>query len=300
MVGKKKLLIIDVMNVVYRTVFTANKEDPLDKKFLFWKHLFLDTILSYIKQFEPDRCIMAIDDKYSWRKSIYPEYKAHRKKARAKSPVDFDSFHPVLDEYMEQLKTVFSNIHFIKVANCEADDIIAIITKERTNEFNVVNISVDSDMFQLMKFRNYKQFDSRNNNFFAHINAEKELTVKILTGDSSDNIQGVIERCGPVKANKLLEEGLDDLFKNGHDITKQGEHIHIEGSEIEANFKRNKQLIDLSMIPYEYEEKILDVYDNYVINKSRRNKVFNFLTDNRLVELMDRFEQYTPYLKNIE
>jgi len=283
MVKKKHVLVIDMYNLVFRNLHMAFPKDPTDKKFLLFKDYALRELLRLLKQFNPDRCVLAIDDKkHYWRKDIFPEYKAHRKVARAKSKIDFNAFFAVLEEFLENLERVFPNMIHFKVNGCEADDTIAVLTEHRWGESKVTNVSNDSDLMQLMKFQNYQQYNPIKKQTFKHINFETDLTVKILTGDSSDNIPGVKERCGPVTAGKMIKEGLDSVF--------------LSDPQIEANYMRNKVLIDLSMIPTEIKEKILEKYDGYDINKYNGLKVFDFLMKNRLLGIVEELESYSNEL----
>jgi len=285
MVKKKSLLVIDMYNLVFRNLHMAHPKDPTDTKFLLFKDYALRELLRLLKQFSPDRCVIAIDDRKYWRKDIYHEYKAHRKVARAKSKINFDVFFPVLEEFLSDLKEVFPNMIHIKVDNCEADDTIAILTEHRWSGYRVTNVSNDSDLMQLMKFEHYQQYDPIKKQTFRHINFERNLIVKILTGDTSDNISGVKPRCGPVTAHKMIKEGLETIFK--------------EEPEIEAKYIRNKELIDLSMIPVEIKTKILEKYDNININKYNGSKVFKFLLNNRLLGIIEELEKYSKELNGL-
>lgn len=282
---KETLLVIDFYNLIYRTLYTAHKEDPLDKKFNTWKYILTERIINDIDYFNANRCILAIDDRNYWRREIYPDYKNKRKSTRQKSVIDFDAFWPVMESFLEELKKAFPNIFFLKVKKCEADDIIAVLIKERWSNYKVICISNDSDLVQLKKYRNYNQYNPMKLKFYNPINSQKDLLIKILTGDSSDDIPNVKFRCGEVTARKMIDEGLEQIFEKDEDIKK--------------NFIRNKQLIDLDMIPINYQKKIIDVYDNCNINKYNGRHMFNFLTDNNLRGILENFEKYSKKIMNL-
>ena len=42
---KKTALLIDAHNLIFRCVFVANKQDPLDEEFIYWKFLIINNIL---------------------------------------------------------------------------------------------------------------------------------------------------------------------------------------------------------------------------------------------------------------
>ena len=279
------LLVIDIYNLIFRTLSTAHKADPLDEKFILWKSMMVERIIDYIDLFKADKVVIAIDDKHYWRKDIYPNYKVKRKLNRAKSKIDFDKFWPVMESFFIELKDAFGFMMFIKVENCEADDIIAVLTKEKWKNYKVICLSNDSDLNQLYKYKYYKQYNPLKKQYFNPINPKKDLLIKILTGDIGDNIPNVAYRCGEVKAQSFLNEGLDVVFK--------------KDPEIEEKFKRNKQLIDLDMIPPKIVQKISDNYDTYNINKYSGRKIFNFLTDHNLRGVIENFERYSKRLMTL-
>lgn len=297
---KKECLVVeDMSNLIYRTVFTAHKHDPLDSKYKLWKYMMVERLLNDLLFFKADHCVIAMDDRDYWRKDIYADYKNKRKSNRKKSKVDFDEFFKVANPFIDELKYVFCNMHFLKVARCEADDVIGVLTKKRWSDYDVMCISNDSDLKQLYKHKHYKQYDPINMSVYKPLNAKKDLIIKILTGDSTDDIPNVAYHTGPKTALKMIDEGLDNCFKNGVDRTIQKVKTHILGSEIEENYVRNKKLIDLELIPSDYQKKITDSYDAYDINKYNGRKIFNFLVKHQLRGLIEDLEMYSDTLMNL-
>jgi hypothetical protein len=56
------------------------------------------------------------------------------------------------------------------------------------------------------------------------------------------------------------------------------------------NYKRNELLIDLSKIPTEYQEKILDTYEN--TPKRGREKLLNYFIQNRMKQLLEHIQEF--------
>lgn len=277
-----KLLVVDISNIIYRNLYVAHKQDPLDETFAYWKLLVIEELLHYIDKFDVNKCVIALDDLACWRKKIYPEYKGNRKKSRDKSKIDFKVFFPIMNSFLEEIKNTFESFYFIKVDTCEADDVIAVLTKERWDDYKIVCLSNDSDLNQLIKYKNYSQFNPLQRKFFNPINYKKDLMIKIVMGDRGDNIFGIVDRCGPATAKKMLDKGLDEVFESDENAKKI--------------FERNKKLIDLNLIPNDITKKICDVYDNYNINKCNGNKIYKFFVNNNLFDLMGSLEKNTKNL----
>jgi 5'-3' exonuclease len=227
---------------------------------------------------------MAFDTKNSWRYSIYDGYKQKRKAARDKSVVDFDKFFPIMNDYMSQIKDVFSKLYVLFVDRCEADDIIAIMCKETFKNDEVIIVSSDSDMNQLTN-NNIKQYDPMKRKIVQCMNPQRELDLKVLTGDKSDNIPPVKRKVGIVTAGKILTSGLD-IFLN-------------ESAENKSNYIRNKTLIDLNFIPTEIKENIINTYNDYQLKDMESKKILNFFIQNRLMKLMSSWENYSDLIKGL-
>jgi 5'-3' exonuclease len=109
---------------------------------------------------EYGQVVIAVDGSNSWRKRVFPQYKAHRKKNREASSMDWDKFFEILNTVREEIKENFP-YKFVHLEGVEADDIIATLVEE-TQEFGkaepVMIISSDKDFIQLHRFKNVKQF----------------------------------------------------------------------------------------------------------------------------------------------
>jgi 5'-3' exonuclease len=279
----KRLLTIDAHNSIFRTIAVAESETTkkgiIDLHYTYWKHLYLNMMLNQIKKFKAEKMVMAIDSKNVWRRDIYPAYKATRKANRDKSTIDFDKFFPVLEEYLKDLKEVFSPIIFAKIDRCEGDDIIAaIVQNDRKSQITIV--STDKDLNQLLKFKNVKQFDPIKKTYVQSLNPEVDLQKKIIMGDKGDNIPAIKARIGKVTAANIITEGtLDDLL---NDIET--------GELVKNNLVRNTQLIDLSYIPKEIQTKVTDYINTYPTSPLDGKKLFDFAVKHRLPNLIDEIE----------
>lgn len=275
----EKILIFDSHNLMFRKVFSAHRDKPLDVNFNYFKTILLRDVFETIKKFKPTKVIFAIDAKNNWRKQIYSEYKNKRSKARAKSLIDFDKFFKVVEEFYDDLENTFTNMYFIKEDQCEGDDIIAVLVKNLSH--SIIAISTDKDMHQLNKHRHYKQFDPIKRKIIESLNPKKELQIKILTGDASDNIPGIKSRFGIVSAQKAMEDL--DKFLNENKLNEV--------------YERNRKLIDLDLIPEDLKLKILNAYNNYDIEPYQSRKIVSMLNKHGLEVLFCEMQNVLPVLQ---
>jgi len=276
------VLIFDVHNLVYRCLHIANFNAPEDLDFFYWRFLMINSFFAAIKQFSPDRVIFAIDHKHSWRKNIYKDYKGQRKEARNKSVIDFDKFYPVMDDFLTSFQKNFSNVFCIKADGCEADDIIAILCRERMEDMNKIIITTDNDMIQLLTLHRVKIYNPIKKKFTESLNPQMDLEIKILTGDTSDNIPKVKDRVGKGTAEKWIRQGVE---------------IYLQEEDVRKNYERNKQLIDFDFIPQQIRQVIREQFDAYVINPYNEFTIFQWLLKNKINKYVEDLKMYSSFLK---
>ena len=288
-----KILLIDFHNLMFRTVFGTIASTPEDNSlFMLTKHNLLSSIMYNIEKFEPNQVVFAIDPKDSWRYEVYPEYKANRKDRASK--LNTELFYPVMDDFITDLKTLFTNMRFIKLPRCEADDTIAVLCKHGFRNAKVVILSGDSDMHQLLTNKNITQYDALKGDFVNCINPKNSLEIKIISGDSSDNIKGIRPRVGPKTAEKIIVEGLMTYLE------ADGNKISIEErKEILEKYKRNKTLIDFDCIPNDIKDTILSAYKNYELNEIPRQFVSKFFAKHKLVKLMVDWSSKSTLIRSV-
>jgi len=141
---KKSIYVIDGSAIIYRSYF-AFKNRPLvnsrgeNTSAIFG---FLRTIISLLERFEPEYFVITFDEREpTFRHKIYKEYKA----TRDKMPEDLvEQLAPIL----EMVK--LSHIAKLSKSGYEADDIIATLAERYENEHDIVIVSTDKDLYQLV------------------------------------------------------------------------------------------------------------------------------------------------------
>lgn len=143
------------------------------------------------------------------RKELYPFYKANRKKRFSEE--DWDSFLSQKNRVCEYLEELF--VRQADTIKCEADDAIAYYTQHSPKEMKTI-ITADKDLCQLVsettvvELVNVKIRVKRGDKVkFKDIEVPTENVeiLKILTGDRSDNIEG-ISLLGNKTLKKLIPE----------------------------------------------------------------------------------------------
>jgi hypothetical protein len=251
------------------------------------RHMVLNSLRSYKQKFSAEygELVIACDNTNYWRKQLFPYYKANRKKNQEKSELDWKAIFECLNKIRAELKEYFP-YRVIDIESAEADDIIATLVKESKFFDKLLILSGDKDFIQLHKYEQVKQYDPVRKKWISHENPDRYLDEHVLKGDSGDGIPNVLssdncfvigERQKPLtqkKIDALLELGLDGKFD--HPLAR--------------NYMRNKHLIDLSMIPSEVKEKILESYKAQE-NKGR-DKMFNYFIANKLKNLMEHITEF--------
>ena len=197
----------------------------------------------------------------SFRYSLYPEYKLARKIQKAKRSQY--KIGPVFDELYSN---VFPNIfgeHCVQLSvdGAEGDDVIASIARsERIGEEyeRIILISSDRDFIQLQIDRPVTQYDAKGElvvpkikrgNEVTNITPQQALMIKIISGDSSDNIKPIKPKIGEIRAYKYITESTEEFKKMLHEEPEVAEH-----------FILNSKLIDFKNIPVELSQKVVEEF----------------------------------------
>ena len=112
-----------------------------------------------------------------------------------------------------------------------------------------------------------------------------ELKEKIIRGDKGDGIPNIFSpadcfvrdlRQKPI-TKVILEKYLNERVEDYNDTDK-------------TNFSRNSTLIDLTKIPEEIKQKIINTYDE--TKPASRQKLLNYFIEHKLKNLMDVIEEF--------
>lgn len=176
-------LVIDGNVLLMTSVMVWRKNRNLSVSYFILLQIF-----KYLKLFKPDKIYIATDAGGSWRKAVYPEYKANRKDFRASFPdINWDE---IFGEYGELLNNIqsFTPMKVIHIPHIEGDDVISYICRYEKDPITIV--SKDKDLKQLLSLPHVSLYlvKPKNKSVLLERDDDGTLDEKIKSGDVSDNI----------------------------------------------------------------------------------------------------------------
>jgi len=248
-----------------------------------FRHMVINSLRTYKQKFQSDfgEIVIACDDKNYWRKQVFPYYKANRKKNRESSEINWTQVFELFNKIKQEIKDNFP-YRVIQVESAEADDIIATLVIEHSNNMSdpqdMLILSGDKDFVQLQKYNNVKQYDPVRKKWIKEDNPQAYLYEHICKGDQGDGIPNILSDDDTFvtdKRQKPLTQKRLEFFKQeglGSDL-------------ISRNWARNAQLVDLTMIPNNIRENVIAKYQQQEGKSS--NKLFDYFFTHKLKLLMD-------------
>ena len=236
------LLIVDGLNVAFRW----KHQNILD-----FKYDYIRTIESLAKSYNAGTIIVCADGGSSYRKEIYPEYKANRKERFAEQTEqeakEFEMFMAEFSDTLTLIRKKYPVFHFKGV---EADDIAAYITQKiEYDECWLISSDRDWDLLisdTVSRFSTVTRKETTVHNWDEHYDFEIEdyISFKCLTGDKGDNVPGV-PGVGPKRAVQLMEQ-YGTVFDIYDAIPLEGKYKYIQAvNENAEQLLQNVELMDL-------------------------------------------------------
>lgn len=281
--NREEVLLMDFHNLCMRCLF-ALPYDPTDEHFVMYKTTLLRSLKKIIKEFKPNRLIFCLEGYDNWRKQQYDGYKASRAAGREKSVIDFDRFFAENNQFVDDMKKFFKNVQFIQLRHLEADDLIALITKNNP-QWNITCVSSDRDFHQLHKYKWFKQYDVIKERFVEVLSPETELTVKIITGDKGDDVPPLKKGVGPKTIAKILDRGLDEW---------------LDENQLRESFERNMKLISFDCIPQEFNEVVVNEINNWQYDDFKPREFYNFIVNEGLGSLFEITQEFIEIFKDVK
>jgi 5'-3' exonuclease len=282
------MILIDLNQVLLSGLMaqiSSQKGTKLDEDLV--RHLILNIIRMHVKNFrrEYGEVVLACDNRKYWRKEYFPFYKAGRKKSREKSDLDWHMIFNMLAKFKEELKENFP-YKIIDVEGAEADDVIGTLVPRHAPHEKVLILSSDGDFLQLQRYgANVKQYNPAQKKYIKEDNPIEYLKLHIIEGDKGDGIPNVLSP-GDVFVREARQKPLTKGIKQKL-VTESVDTWNVTEQEY---WSRNQTLIDLTFIPKEIQEKIINTYEE--AKPAPRNKLLNYFIKNKLKNLMDVIEDF--------
>ena len=274
--------LVDFSQIVIGSYMTASKYADVDMDVL--RPPVLNSLRIYRTKFieEYGELILCCDDRKTWRKEMFPNYKASRKKSRQVSGIDWQNLYDCLNQLKDELRYWFP-YKLIQIEKAEADDIIATLVgliSERT-----LILSSDKDFVQLQGF-NVRQYSPMQKKYVDG-NAKWSLHEKIVKGDVGDGIPNIMS-----DDNVFVDEG-----RRQKPITKKKVDAWYEldpnmycDSEMLRNYNRNKQLVDLDEVPESIRINISKQFETIKVGSRRR--LLTYFVNHRLKNLTENLSEF--------
>ncbi len=219
----------------------------------------------------------------TFRHKVYPEYKA----TRDKMPEDLVAQLEPINELLDAAK-----ISTLSLAGYEADDIMGTLATKFSDKFDIVILTSDKDLYQLVN--NNIQIYRLSKKVYVGINDVKKkfgvspphiTDLLALMGDSSDNVPG-IPRVGKKTAAKLINE-----FGSIENIIKNKEKI--KGKSIKENVKKYAEqgLLSKKLVTLDLDVPISVTPENLKLDNIFTDELFKYCEKYELESLLKYFSK---------
>ena len=294
---KKKLLLIDASNLLFRsyyaTAYTGNLMQT--KEGLYTNGIFgFAHAMNKLIEDGYTHILVALDTEgKTHRHKIYEEYKG----TRSDTPEELKEQFPYMKEYLKAL-----GVYFYQQESMEADDIIGFAATHFKDQFDEIMIySNDHDLVQLLD-KNVSQLISRKGLKEVEIytpdyvfeklgfKTTQVTDYKALVGDNSDNIPGV-PGIGDKTAVKLLTEyvTLENLYDNIENIKGKLKEKLVDNKEV-AFFSKELATIkteftnDINIERTEYKGYDVDELTKFYQKMNFNSFIKNLKKDSKVIK----------------
>jgi hypothetical protein len=278
------MLLIDNNQIILANIFQASKDgSPLNEDYI--RHTVLNTYRKYRTKFRQYGDMILCNDGNNYcRKDIFPYYKANRKKQQESKKDEWKAVFEVLDTLREEIKEIFP-YPSIRLLGAEADDVIYTLCKTYSQTEKILIVSNDKDFQQLQIFPNVEQYSPTTDKYLMCDNPREFLFEHIIGGDSSDGVPNILS-----DDDTFIEDGKRQTPLTQKRILQLKKDA--ENSEFYENPKyiRNSTLIDMSNVPQDLQDRILETYENQ--KGKGRDKLLQYFIDHKLKTLMPHLEEF--------
>jgi len=276
----KKLFLIDAYVIIFRAYYAFINNPRINSKGQNTSAIFgfLNSLNEILKKEKPSHIAVVFDPPGgSFRRELFPEYKAHR----SATPEDIIMAVPYIKSILEALQ-----IAIIEVPNFEADDAIGTLAKLGEKQgYTVYMMTPDKDFGQLVSDKIFIYKPGRKGNgaeivgakeiceYYGIQNPLQVIDILALWGDTADNVPGV-PGIGEKTAAKLVARfgSVEKLISNVSLLSGKQKESVIASKE---QLKLSKVLVTIPLdVPIEFNEEQLRRKES---NKEKLQKIYEEL-----------------------
>lgn len=290
------MIIVDMSKVMYAVVFVfrsdilrAKDQDEITK---IIRTASITSMLTCKRKFGFDygELIIAIDGRDNFRYIIHPNYKYKRQKTREKDDLPWNMIRASMRQ-VEQEAREYWPWACVWSERAEADDVMGVLVEDVANK----NIQVrgvldeeipepvlldtrDQDLFQLHKYSNVKQWDSRERKFITlSENYDEFMKDFVICGDpESDSVPNIfseltcfVDGVRQTPASKARIAQFDSMTLS--------DMLNHPDEKLKKRINENFKLVCFDAIPLDIRDEIVECYKNRVRNK--KLKMYHYLLD---------------------
>lgn len=297
-------------------------------------HVMLHSIKKMWTQTNADHVVFCMDGR-SWRKDYYTPYKKNRVSAKnlrsAREIEDDEYFFSTMNEFVQFLDER-TNCTVLHEKDSEADDLVARFIALHPDDEHVM-VTSDMDYVQLIT-NNVSLYDAMNG-FLITPNSivnekgakiefslkndgkikygkpqkdfipesdwiEKARFLKIVRGDTSDNISSVLPKVRQTRLDKIFEDRFNKGYEWNNFILESWVDGFGESYKVKELYDRNTMLVDLTEQPQEIKDNIdLYIATKLMDPKERKNIGFHFMkfaSRHELKQVLETNNHFIPFL----
>lgn len=216
------------------------------------------------------RVVLALDDG-TWRKQVFPYYKARRALAKEKSDFPYAEFVECLNSAIAVVKNNSSRLDVIQIPGIEGDDIIGCLAPVLAP---VCVYSTDQDLLQLQTNfpdLDITQYSPKEHVYIRPADKKYNLVDHIIRGDDTDDVPNVLSPdtsfVEKIRQTPMIASRYNPLFEQFSAPDFDPETL--EG-DLKARYIRNRAMVDMRYMPDYVVDKIFAEYER--VSETPRNK----------------------------
>jgi len=309
MPDRSQLLLIDGSSYIFRAFYAIRHLSNSRGLPTNATYGFTQMVLKVLKEQRPNYLVVALDSRApTFRSEVYKEYKANR----PAMPEDLVPQLPYIKKIIEGYR-----IAALQMDGYEADDLIGTVAKAMESEVDVVIITGDKDMLQLVSDR-IEVYDPMKEKRFRveevierfGVRPEQIVEVMGLTGDSVDNIPGV-PGIGEKTAIQLIKTygSIENLLAHVEEIPqkKLKENLKIHGelarlsrqlATIHTDVPISSQLKNFSLSPPDLNS-LKEIFKELEFNKLLKELPETKSTDEKEYHLITDRNEFLALLEDL-